>query len=117
MKTQKVIGIPLMCFKMKVAKTEGSGKVQELSMESQIDAIFYVNICYADGVLPPLLENNELANQDDDSTWKLIPFSFSKKQEDSNLKPTRIFMDMFVNSAINSIVNKKPAYLLKFLAD
>lgn len=38
---------------------------------------FYVNVVYADKVLPPLDKNREFANPNDDSTWLILPVVFT----------------------------------------
>jgi len=113
-KNQKIKSIPFWCYKLYLTKVEASGKIQEINSNEKIDAIFYVNICGSDAVLPPLLENNEIADLNDDKTWKLIPFDFSKKRENLKEKIPKFFIDMFVNSAIYTLISKKPAYFLRF---
>ena len=38
---------------------------------------FYVNVVYADKVIPPFDKNKDFANPKDDKTWLIIPIVFS----------------------------------------
>eukprot|EP00826_Nyctotherus_ovalis_P049728 TRINITY_DN6029_c0_g3_i1.p1 TRINITY_DN6029_c0_g3~~TRINITY_DN6029_c0_g3_i1.p1 ORF type:complete len:301 (+),score=72.94 TRINITY_DN6029_c0_g3_i1:437-1339(+) len=72
------------------------------------DTILYVNICYTDSVIPPLKDNNELADPKDDSTWKLIPFSITKAVAIPSKDIKKIAADMDVSKVVHDVFMEKP---------
>jgi len=45
----------------------------------------YVNVVYADKVLPPLNKNKDFADPKDDRTWFIIPVVFTEPKTRKNL--------------------------------
>lgn len=103
---------PVFCFKLPTVKAQLGGKIQEVSEEATPDTILYVNICYTDSVIPPLKDNNELADPKDDSTWKLIPFSFTKPVAVPSKDVKKVAVDMDVSKAVHDLFMSKPTYVV-----
>ena len=62
---------------------------------------FYVNLVFADKVLPPLNKNKEFANPKDDSTWQIIPVVFTQPKTRKNLANIEcIHYDAHVNTCV-----------------
>jgi hypothetical protein len=61
----------------------------------------YVNVVYADKVLPPLDKNKNPANPKDDTTWQIIPIVFTEPKKRRNLSNVEcIHYDAHVNTCV-----------------
>lgn len=86
------------------------GKIREVDEEKNPDGILYVNLCHTDKIIPPLKDDNELADPKNDSTWKLIPYSFSKQIELPSKSLKKIAVDMHVSTAVYDLFMAKIPY-------
>ena len=70
---------------------------------------FYVNVVYADKVLPPLDKNKDFANPKDDGTWMIIPIVFSEAKKRKNLSNVECFhYDAHVNTCVFEKCKESP---------
>lgn len=61
----------------------------------------YVNLVYADKVLPPLNKNKDFADPKDDNTWQIIPIVFTEGKTRRNLQNIDcIHFDAHVNTCV-----------------
>jgi hypothetical protein len=61
----------------------------------------YVNVVYADKVLPPLTQKKEFADPKDDRTWNIIPIVFTEPKKRKNLANIEcLHYDAHVNTCV-----------------
>lgn len=61
----------------------------------------YVNVVYADKVLPPLNKNKDIADLKDDSTWQVIPIVFTEPKKRRNMANIEcLHYDAHVNTCV-----------------
>ena len=92
---------------IKIFDFEGKDEISQSFLENEDkkeplpQPKFYLNILYHDKVAPPLNKEKEVASSTDDTTWHIIPISFSQNKERwSETGMKCIIIDAYVNTSV-----------------